>query len=183
MPGRHESAAQSRSRSISSARVVERGTVVFSASSSALRGQRLLVGRKRRTSALHRGIDLRSGISARRRSSLIQVELWRISFPREAEWRKSACALPDSAGLRKTIRRSVLCGSTPAAMRSRCCRWPRQRPGPCGPASTTGTTPASRDETPASTDAESGPLPAKTFSSSSIHKMHGASPSATSKTF
>src|SRR5205814_5688292 len=40
-----------------------------------------------------------------------------------------------------------------------------------------------RDETPASTDAESGPLPANTFSSSSIQRTHGASPSATLKTF
>src|SRR5215469_18955655 len=40
-----------------------------------------------------------------------------------------------------------------------------------------------RDETPASADAESGPLPAKTFSSSSIHNTHGANPSATLKTF
>src|SRR5215831_20386581 len=40
-----------------------------------------------------------------------------------------------------------------------------------------------RDETPASTEAESGPLPANTFSSSSIHSTHGANPSATLKTF
>ena len=41
---------------------------------------------------------------------------------------------------------------------------------------------SSRDDTPASTDAESGPLPAKTFSNSSIHKMQGANPCATSNT-
>src|ERR1700685_2078514 len=41
----------------------------------------------------------------------------------------------------------------------------------------------SRDDTPASAEAESGPLPAKTFSSSSIHKTHGARPSATLNTF
>src|ERR1700686_504243 len=40
-----------------------------------------------------------------------------------------------------------------------------------------------RDETPASADAESGPLPAKTFSSSSIHNTQGARPSATRNTF
>src|SRR5947208_12306788 len=40
-----------------------------------------------------------------------------------------------------------------------------------------------REETPASTDAESAPLPAKTFSSSSIHNTHGANTSATLKTF
>src|SRR5438309_9857122 len=39
------------------------------------------------------------------------------------------------------------------------------------------------DETPASADAESGPLPAKTFSNSSIHRTQGANPSATLKTF
>src|ERR1700676_5238045 len=39
-----------------------------------------------------------------------------------------------------------------------------------------------RDETPASADAESGPLPANTFSNSSIQRTHGASPSATAKT-
>src|SRR3984957_9021462 len=42
---------------------------------------------------------------------------------------------------------------------------------------------SSRDETPASTDAESAPLPANIFSNSSIHRTHGASPSATVKTF
>src|SRR5271166_1954600 len=36
-----------------------------------------------------------------------------------------------------------------------------------------------RDETPASADAESGPLPANTFSNSSIQSTHGARPSAT----
>src|SRR6266853_739654 len=41
---------------------------------------------------------------------------------------------------------------------------------------------SSREETPASTDDESGPLPANTFSNSSIQSTHGASPSATSKT-
>src|ERR1700730_652617 len=40
-----------------------------------------------------------------------------------------------------------------------------------------------REETPASADAESGPLPAKTFSSSSIHSTQGARPSATLNTF
>src|ERR1700719_3979434 len=40
-----------------------------------------------------------------------------------------------------------------------------------------------RDETPAAAEAELGPLPAKTFSSSSIHKTHGARPSATRNTF
>src|SRR5579859_157649 len=38
---------------------------------------------------------------------------------------------------------------------------------------------SSREETPASADAESGPLPANTFSNSSIHNTQGASPSAT----
>src|ERR1700688_4474027 len=42
---------------------------------------------------------------------------------------------------------------------------------------------SSRDETPASADAESGPLPAKTFSNSSIHSTQGARPSATLNTF
>src|ERR1700680_4079918 len=40
-----------------------------------------------------------------------------------------------------------------------------------------------RDETPASADAESGPLPANTFSNSSIHSTQGARPSATLNTF
>src|SRR5271168_2140620 len=40
-----------------------------------------------------------------------------------------------------------------------------------------------RDETPASAEAESAPLPAKTFSSSSIHNTQGARPSATRNTF
>src|SRR6266700_2402533 len=39
-----------------------------------------------------------------------------------------------------------------------------------------------RDETPASTEAESGPLPANTFSSSSIQSTHGDRPSATRNT-
>src|SRR5712691_3711023 len=39
-----------------------------------------------------------------------------------------------------------------------------------------------REETPASTDAEPGPLPAKTFSNSSIHNTHGDRPSAMRKT-
>src|SRR3954453_16218637 len=38
---------------------------------------------------------------------------------------------------------------------------------------------SNRDETPASAEAESGPLPANTFSNSSIQSTHGASPSAT----
>jgi hypothetical protein len=38
---------------------------------------------------------------------------------------------------------------------------------------------SSREETPASAEAESGPLPAITFSNSSIHKTQGASLSAT----
>src|SRR5882762_11659752 len=41
---------------------------------------------------------------------------------------------------------------------------------------------SSREETPASAEAESGPLPAKTFSSSSIHNTQGAKPSATRNT-
>src|SRR5258708_37073675 len=40
-----------------------------------------------------------------------------------------------------------------------------------------------RDETPASAEAESGPLPAETFSNSSIHKTQGGGPSATLNTF
>src|ERR1700676_4552098 len=40
-----------------------------------------------------------------------------------------------------------------------------------------------RDDTPASAEAESGPLPAKTFSNSSIHSTQGARPSATLNTF
>src|SRR5256885_14704410 len=43
--------------------------------------------------------------------------------------------------------------------------------------------PSRREETPASTDAESAPLPAKTFSNSSIHNTQGANTSATRKTF
>src|SRR4030081_3526577 len=42
---------------------------------------------------------------------------------------------------------------------------------------------SSRDEPPASAEAESGPLPAKTFSNSSIHSTHGERPSATLNTF
>src|SRR5450631_45067 len=40
-----------------------------------------------------------------------------------------------------------------------------------------------REETPASAEAESGPLPAETFSSSSSHRTQGARPSATRNTF
>src|SRR6202023_783701 len=40
-----------------------------------------------------------------------------------------------------------------------------------------------RDDTPASAEAESGPLPAKTFSNSSIHRTQGDRPSATLNTF
>src|ERR1051326_7400213 len=43
--------------------------------------------------------------------------------------------------------------------------------------------PSRRDETPASDDEEDGALPAKTFSSSSIHRTAGASASATRNSF